>query len=62
MTRAPWPGAAREPPPPAPLPDDLVAEVVRQLAHEFGAFAVVAAVLLALLALAGCASTGGLWP
>jgi hypothetical protein len=56
VTRAPWPGTAREPPPPAPLPDDLVADVIRQLAHEFGAFAVAAAVLLALLALAGCQS------
>lgn len=44
---------------PAPLPDDLAADALRQPAREPGALAPVAAVGLAMLALAGCSVVSG---
>jgi hypothetical protein len=57
VTHAPWPGPARKPTPPPPESDELLAEVLRQLGLEFAGFGIALAVLLALLAIAGCAAT-----
>lgn len=56
MRHAPWPGHARKPATPPPERDELMAECIRSVATEFGAFGLVVAVVLLLVALAGCQS------
>jgi hypothetical protein len=50
-----WPSSPRKPAPPPALPDDLTREVVLTLLFEFGSAGVALAVVLGLIALAGCA-------
>jgi hypothetical protein len=54
MNRSSWPGPARKLHKPPPEPDELMAECLRHLAKEFAGFGLALALLLALLAIAGC--------
>jgi predicted small lipoprotein YifL len=60
MTPASWPGTARKPDKPPHEADALLAELMRNVGLEFAGFGLALAVLLALLALAGCAGGGPL--